>query len=321
MIEATFTAPIEDRIKLVEERMRAQSDGHHSAVGAALHHLLSSGGKRIRVITTLLTGKMLGGDPDKLVTLAAAIESLHTATLVHDDLIDGAVIRRGIPTINAQWSPAATVLTGDFIFSKAAKLAAETGSIEVMKIFAETLSTIVNGEITQLFSSRWIASREDYYRRIYSKTASLFETSTTTAAILSNVDEHTTASIKQFGYEIGMAFQMIDDILDFTSEQITMGKPVASDLRQGIITLPVLYYLESHPQDVEMNSILENNFCDEDCLGRLLESIRKSGAINSALSEARQYVNKGLDRLLELPESNERHALEDLALYIVDREI
>lgn len=321
LIEATFTAPIEDRIRLVEERMRAQSDGHHSAVGAALHHLLSSGGKRIRVITTLLTGKMLGGDSDKLVTLAAAIESLHTATLVHDDLIDGAVIRRGIPTLNSQWSPAATVLTGDFIFSKAAKLAAETGSVEVMKIFAETLSTIVNGEITQLFSSKWIANRDDYYRRIYSKTASLFETSTSTAAILSNVDEQTTSSLKEFGYDIGMAFQMVDDILDFTSEQITMGKPVASDLRQGIITLPVLYYLETNPQDADMKNILDNNFCDEDCLGRLLESIRQSGAIDSAFSEARQYVNKGLDQLLRLPKNAERNALEELASYIVDREI
>jgi geranylgeranyl pyrophosphate synthase len=321
LIEATFTAPIEDRLGLVEERMRAQSDGHHSAVGAALHHLLSSGGKRIRVITTLLTGKMLGGDADKLVTLAAAIESLHTATLVHDDLIDGAVIRRGIPTLNAQWSPAATVLTGDFIFSKAAKLAAETGSVEVMKIFAETLSIIVNGEIAQLFSSKWVANRDDYYRRIYAKTASLFETSTTTAAILSNADNQIISFIKQFGYDIGMAFQMVDDILDFTSEQVTMGKPVASDLRQGIITLPVLYYLESHLQDVEMKSILENNFCDEDCLGRLLVSIRQSGAIDSAFSEAKQYVKIGLDQLLKLPDNSERQALEELASYIVEREI
>jgi geranylgeranyl pyrophosphate synthase len=321
LIEATFTAPIEDRLVLVEERMRAQSDGHHSSVGAALHHLLSSGGKRIRVITTLLTGKMLGADPDKLVTLAAAIESLHTATLVHDDLIDGAVIRRGIPTLNSQWSPAATVLTGDFIFSKAAKLAAETGSVEVMKIFAETLSTIVNGEITQLFSSKWVANREDYYRRIYSKTASLFETSTITAAILSDVDDHVILAVKRFGYEIGMAFQMVDDILDFTSEQTTMGKPVASDLRQGIITLPVIYYLETHPHDMDMRNILQSNFCDEDCLGRLLYSIRDSGAINSALKEARQSVKKGLESLRELPENNERCALEDLASYIVDREI
>ncbi len=321
MIDATFTALVEDRLGLVEERMRAQADGHNTAVGAALHHLLSSGGKRIRVIVTLLTGKMLGADPDKLVTLAASIESLHTATLVHDDLIDGAMVRRGIPTLNAQWSPAATVLTGDFIFSKAAKLAAETGSVEIMEVFADTLATIVNGEITQLFSSRWIANREDYYRRIYAKTASLFETSTTTAAILSNADKRLTANIKYFGYEIGMAFQMIDDILDFTSEQTTMGKPVASDLRQGIITLPVLYYLESHPHDEDMRSILESNFCDENCLGRLLVSIKDSGAIKLAHEEARQSVQRGLDVLVQLPTTDERKALEDLAAYIVDREI
>src|SRR4030043_2266820 len=197
LIDATFTTPIEDRVKLVEERMRTQADGHHAAVSAALHHLLSSGGKRIRVVVTLLTGKMLGADPDKLVTLAAAIESLHTATLVHDDLIDGALIRRGIPTLNAQWSPAATVLTGDFIFAKAAKLAAQTGSVNVMQIFAETLATIVNGEITQMFSSKWVVNREDYYRRIYAKTASLFEASTTTAAILSNVGEQVIKIVKQ----------------------------------------------------------------------------------------------------------------------------
>lgn len=321
MIEAKFTAPIEDRLGLVEERIRAQADGHHTAVGAALHRLLSSGGKRIRVIVTLLTGKMLGGDPDKLVTLAAAIESLHTATLVHDDLIDGAMIRRGIPTLNAQWSPAATVLTGDFIFSKAAKLAAETGSVDVMRVFAETLAIIVNGEITQLFSSKWIANRENYYRRIYAKTASLFEASTTTAAILSGAAENKRGAMKEFGYDIGMAFQIIDDILDFTSEQTTMGKPVASDLRQGLITLPVLYYLENNPGDTDMKKILESNFCDENCLNRLLVSIRESGAIKLSHDEARQYVEKGLNLLMKMPETKERKALEDLAAYIVNREI
>lgn len=321
LIDASFTAPIDDRIKLVEERMRAQSDGHHAAVGAALHHLLSSGGKRIRVVITLLTGKMLRADKDKLVTLAAAIEMLHTATLVHDDLIDGALIRRGIPTLNAQWSPAATVLTGDFIFAKAAELAAATDSVEVMRIFAKTLATIVNGEITQLFSSKWVANREDYYQRIYAKTASLFEASTTSAAILANADGDIVSAVKQFGYETGMAFQIIDDILDFTSEQTTMGKPVASDLRQGLITLPVLYYLEDHPRDTDMRNILESSFCDEDCLGRLLTSIRESGAIDAAHDEARKSVQRGLAVLMEIPETEERKALEDLARYISDREI
>ena len=128
--------------------MLAQADQHHPDLGVALEHLLSSGGKRVRPAVALLTGSMLGGDLDRLVTLGAAIELLHTATLVHDDLIDGSILRRGITTLNAQWMPAATVLTGDFIFARAAKLAAETNSIPVMHLFAETLAMIVNGEIT-----------------------------------------------------------------------------------------------------------------------------------------------------------------------------
>ena len=125
MTTATFFIPVQERIRQVEARMRAESNGHHPDLGAALDHLLASGGKRVRPAVALLTGGMLDADPDRLITLAAAIELLHTATLVHDDLIDGALLRRGIPTLNSQWTPAATVLTGDFIFARAAKLAAE----------------------------------------------------------------------------------------------------------------------------------------------------------------------------------------------------
>src|SRR3990170_2418606 len=144
--------------------MRAESNGHHPDLGAALDHLLSSGGKRVRPAVALLTGGMLGADPGRLIILAAAIELLHTATLVHDDLIDGALLRRGMPTLNAHWTPAATVLTGDFIFARAARLAAETASVEVMRAFAETLSVIVNGEITQMFDHRGIPTRENYFQ-------------------------------------------------------------------------------------------------------------------------------------------------------------
>src|SRR3990172_8268826 len=130
---ATFFSPVQESLRLVERRMRAQSDGHHPDLAAALKHLLSSGGKRVRPAVALLTGGMLGAGRDRLVTLSAAIELLHTATLVHDDLIDGALLRRGIPTLNAQWTPAATVLTGDFIFARAAHLASQTGSLAVMR--------------------------------------------------------------------------------------------------------------------------------------------------------------------------------------------
>lgn len=321
LIEATFIDPVQSRIALVEEMIRSQSAGHHPVLGAALSHLLSSGGKRIRVALTLLSGLMLGADESRLVTLAAAIESLHTATLVHDDLIDGALIRRGIPTLNAQWSPAATVLTGDFIFARAAKLAAETGSLAVMRLFAETLAIIVNGEITQLFSSRGVANRDNYYNRIYAKTASLFETAATSAALLSPVNDEVINKLKRYGYEIGMAFQIIDDILDFTGEQATMGKPVANDLRNGLITLPTLYYLESHPEDKDIQTIIGSDFCDELCLARLLDAIRASGAIQQSLVEAKQAVERGLSALENLPETRERQALVDLAYYIVSREI
>lgn len=299
--------------------MRAQSDGQHPDLGAALEHLLSSGGKRVRPAIALLTGGMLGADSERLITLAAAIELLHTATLVHDDLIDGALLRRGIPTLNSQWTPAATVLTGDFIFARAAKLAAETDSVEVMRLFAETLATIVNGEITQMFPNREVASREVYYERIYAKTASMFELATSAAAVLSSADEQVVLAVRRFGYEIGMAFQIVDDVLDFTGEQATVGKPVANDLRQGLITLPTINYIEAYPDDPEVEVILSGNHYDDHRLARLANTIRKSGAIEEAMNEARDFVSSGLGALALLRSTTERQALEDLAKYIIRR--
>ena len=178
------------------------SNGHHAELKTALDHLLSSGGKRIRPAVALLTGGMLGADPDRLITLAAAIELLHTATLVHDDLIDGSLLRRGNPTLNAHWTPAATVLTGDFIFARAAKLAAETDSVEVMRLFSETLSTIVNGEITQMFGGRNSVRREDYFKRIYAKTASMFELATAAAAVLSPLYDEVINAVQKYGHTV-----------------------------------------------------------------------------------------------------------------------
>lgn len=321
MKEVTFINPVKDKIILVEERIRNKMDGHHPTLDAAISHLLASGGKRIRVTLTLLTGVMLGAEIDYLVSLAAAIESLHTATLVHDDLIDGALIRRGIPTLNAQWSPAATVLMGDFIFARAAQLAAETNSVPVMNLYAQTLAIIVNGEVRQLFESRGNASREDYYQRIYAKTASLFEAASTSAAMLSPVGKDQIEKIGRYGYEVGMAFQIVDDILDYTGKQVTMGKPVASDLRQGLITLPALYYFEKYPNDPDLKRVLNNEFCDEDCIQRLVDAIRESGAIERSLDEAQELITRAVELLSFFPDSEERQALIELAHYVICRDI
>jgi geranylgeranyl pyrophosphate synthase len=299
--------------------MREQADGHHPDLFMALEHLLSSGGKRVRPAVALLTGAIYGADPERLVTLGAAIELLHTATLVHDDLIDGALFRRGIATLNARWTPAATVLTGDYVFARAAKLAAETNSIEVMRLFAETLATIVNGELTQMFTSRGLISREDYYQRIYAKTASMFVLATTAAALLSPVSLDVVRAARQFGNDIGMAFQIVDDVLDFTGEQTTIGKPVASDLRLGLVTLPALYYFETYPDDSDLQAIMKGQYFNEDRMERLVYAIRNSGAIEQALGEAKRYVNCALETLRKQPECEERYALEELTSYIVQR--
>ena len=301
--------------------MRAQAAERHPALRKALENLLASGGKRIRPRLVLLTGNMLGADPDRLVTLAAAIEMLHTATLVHDDLIDGSLMRRGNETLNANWSPAATVLTGDFVFARAAKLAAETGSLTVMEEFAETLAIMVNGELTQMFDSRGLASRENYYNRIYAKTGSLFELATHGAALISPVSDKTTNNARNFGRELGTAFQIVDDILDFTGEQTAVGKPVGSDLLQGLITLPALYYIESYPEDENAKALLRGQYYNKTQMVTLIESIRNSDAIPKALEEAKEYALRALEALNGQPPCEERKALENLAHYITDRNV
>lgn len=311
-----------DEILAVEDLMREQAKGYNEDLQAALDHLISSGGKRIRPNITLLVGKLLNGDLRRLITLSAAIELLHTATLVHDDLIDGSLLRRGIPTLNSKWSPAATVLTGDFMFAKAAKLAADTDSIPVMKLFANTLGTIVNGEIAQMFSSHCMGDINLYYERIYAKTASLFETSTTAAAIISNADLSQKEYLRQFGYELGIAFQIIDDVLDFTSNQEKLGKPVGGDLRLGLITLPAILYFANNPTEE-----LSQEFFNYDCnpplnvLEALIQNIRNSSAIQESFEKANAHIENCLVALHQLPPSIERDALEELACFVTQRSV
>jgi geranylgeranyl pyrophosphate synthase len=178
--------------------------------------------------------------------------------------------------------------------------------------------TIVNGEITQLFHTHQGDTREDYFNRIYAKTASLFELSTEAAALLSGSREEVVAAMKDYGYHIGIAFQIIDDLLDFVGDEEQMGKPLASDLRQGIVTLPTLYYLQDHPEDGDFELLLEGRVSEEH-LRRLVESIRRSGAIERSLEEAREFASIGEANLAGMPEGPERAALYELARYVVER--
>jgi geranylgeranyl pyrophosphate synthase len=318
----SFFSPAAEDLQAVENLMRSQANGYHEDIHQALNLLLSAGGKRVRPSMTILIGKMLGADRDQLVTLAAAIELLHTATLVHDDLIDSALLRRGMPTLNSKWSPGATVLTGDFLFACAARLAAETDSLSVMKVFSRTLATIVDGEISQLFTGPCQFTREGYFQRIYAKTASLFETAARTAAMISQASEQSVDELRDYGYQLGMAFQIVDDILDFTSQPSELGKPVGSDLQQGLVTLPAILYAESHPNDADLQAMM-NTHCEHDPerVQELIHSIRNSSAIRDAHREACDYIERALAQIRKQPDSEERASLENLARYIVERQI
>lgn len=320
MIHVGFLNHLEDKLEKVDQKMVSYSSGYHPDLMAALEHLMSAGGKRIRPIITLLMGGLLGAEEGKLISLGAAVELLHTATLVHDDLIDGALLRRGNPTLNSHWSPAATVLTGDYIFSQAARLAAEIESTEAMSIFAETLSIIVNGEISQLFGKSKLPSRDDYYYRIYEKTGSLFALSAKAAAMISPADRKFLAPAESYGRELGKAFQIVDDVLDFTGDQERVGKPIGSDLRGGIPTLPAIYYYEQQPEDKTLLDCLDGTASEEEADGLIIR-INESGVIERSLEEASQCAEKAVQYLEGFPDGKEKEALEKLGPFLLDRDL
>jgi len=318
----TYADPVHDYLQQVEALIFSQPDHSHSNPATAFFKLIASGGKRIRPRLALLVGSMLGANKLYLITLAAAIEMLHNATLVHDDLVDNSLLRRGMATLNAHYSSIITVLVGDYAFARAAKLASNTQSLPVMNLFAETLMIMADGELTQACRKSDIFTRAEYYRWIHAKTASMFELATGAAALLSPV-AHTEiiASARKFGSEIGMAFQIVDDILDFTGNRNTLGKPTGNDLRQGVITLPTLCYLDTHP-DYPITDILQHKkdkATGSSRIDQLILDICKNGAIDQAYQEADGFIQRGLSALATLPDTPERHALAEIARSVICR--
>lgn len=314
---------VKDDLQRVEIRLHdvpLQSDPDLELVTEAIGHLLDAGGKRIRPALTLLTGQLYPSDADKIISMAAAVEMLHTATLVHDDVVDGSLLRRGSPTLNAHWSPGATILTGDYMFARAADLAAQTGNVRVMQVFARTLMTIVSGELRQLFGDTTRRqTREDYFKRVYAKTASMFELATEAAGVLIGAAEDEIVALQRYGHDLGIAFQIMDDVLDFIGDESQVGKPVASDLRQGIVTLPVIDYLDAHPGDRRVDDLLRNGQHSDEVVLPIVADVRASGAVDRAVTEARDFVRAAQQRLMRFPASEARQSMLAVADYVVAR--
>lgn len=302
--------------------MREGAAAHYEQLGTVLDYLLSSGGKRLRPALVLMIARFGTANHDKAIALAAAVEMLHTATLVHDDVVDNALVRRGNPTLNATWPHGATVLMGDYLFAKAANLAAQTEHVRIISIFSDTLMVICSGELEQIFSRvGGVPTLDEYHRRIYAKTASLFAAGAETGAILGGLPESQVQALRDYGHYLGMAFQIIDDVLDFTGDQVNLGKPVANDLRHGIVTLPAILFLEKRPGSQALQRIVDQETLEDSEVLALVEEIRASGAVEAAVDEARQFTARACEALSLLPDSQYRRAMHDLAQFVVDRSV
>jgi len=327
-------APVRPGLKLVEGKLKGVDSSLFGPLATAFVNLIGSGGKRLRPALALLAaeynGSLQGSQAyGRVVALAASVEMLHTATLVHDDVIDGALLRRGAPTLNATWSGGSTVLAGNFLFGTAARFSAETHTIRVIRMFSDTLRIIVDGELRQLQDRNdFRQEKANYYQRIYAKTASLFCSATEGAAVLSGLPEDRIHDLREYGYNLGMAFQIVDDILDFTGDETTLGKPAGSDLRQGTLTLPFFYYLQmiqDAPAVVERLEFAQLKAEHGDAAGwhgevsRLVHELRSSGAIEAARSEARVFLERAIGNLAALPDNIYRRSMQGLCEFVVER--
>ncbi len=315
-------ALVADDLASVEAKLIKKVDNTYAPLADVLSGLVRSGGKRVRPTLVLLAARFFPPSHHKrMISLAAAVEALHTATLVHDDVIDGALMRRGQSTLNAIWTPSSTIMAGDFFFARAASLAAETEHPRIIRLFADTLGVIVDGELRQAFSVRdWGQPKQGYYDRIYGKTAALFEVATRTAAVLRDAPPESEEALRRYGYHLGMAFQIVDDLLDFVADEKVLGKPAGSDLRSGIITLPVYYFIQQPERRDALVALVDGqNQGEEEVITEVVTMIRNSDAISEAKAEAKRFVDLALEDLSYFSPAPHHTALVDIARYVVDR--
>ncbi len=312
---------VQEELARLEARLRDTEGVAYPVLGQLLDWIFGAGGKRIRPALVFATARLGAADGAAVENLAAAVETLHAATLVHDDLVDGSSLRRGRPTLNTRWNAGATVLAGDWLFARAARFAAAAQDVRVMDVFARTLGTLTDGELRQLFGRQGVPTLAEYEYRIYAKTAALFEAATEAGAVLARLSEDRIAALATYGRELGIAFQIVDDVLDFAGDSARLGKPVGSDLRGGTVTLPVLLHLADHPEAAAAVAVDGAGPSPEPELAALVAAVRQGPALGQALAVAQERVERAVAALAALPVGPRRTTLEQIARYAVDRDV
>lgn len=286
------------------------------------HYIVDAGGKRLRPLLALLIARSLGYNGTHHIDMAAVIEFIHTATLLHDDVVDVSALRRGRATANAQWGNAPSVLVGDFLYSRAFQMLVHLGDMSIMNIMANTTNTIAEGEVLQLVNAGDITTNEERYRRVIAnKTAQLFEAAAHCAAILANADDDTQQELAQYGHHLGMAFQLVDDMLDYTGSSEEMGKNIGDDLAEGKLTLPLIYTLQFGAAD-EVSCIHEAIANKSTAhLQDIITIVQNNGALQYTEQAALREVESALGCLHRLPASHYRDELTALAHFAVKRRV
>ncbi|HEY9649663.1 MAG TPA: solanesyl diphosphate synthase [Coleofasciculaceae cyanobacterium] len=313
-------SPVEADLCLLTENLKNLVGARHPILYAAAEHLFGAGGKRIRPAIVFLISRATMVDRDitpRHRRLAEITEMIHTASLVHDDVVDEAEVRRSVPTVNSLFNNRVAVLAGDFLFGQSAWYLANLGNLEVVKLLSEVIKDMAEGEIQQgLNRFDTTLTIEAYLDKTYNKTASLIANSSKAAGVLSGVSSDVATNLYSYGRHIGLAFQIVDDILDFTASTETLGKPAGSDLVSGNLTAPVLYALEEKPY---LEVLIEREFAQPDDLEQAMALVKESRGIERSRDLASYHAQAAVQKLAELKPSESTNALIELADYVLSR--
>ena len=318
-LAASLTDDLSRVNDLIRERMASK---HAPRIPEVTAHLVEAGGKRLRPMLTLASARLLGYEGEDHLRLAATVEFIHTATLLHDDVVDESAQRRGRPTANLLWDNKSSVLVGDYLFARSFQLMTDTGSIDVLRILSNAAATIAEGEVLQLTAAANLATTEEIYLQVVrGKTAALFAAACEVGGVISNATEKQVNALNAYGDALGIAFQIADDLLDYEGDTSATGKNVGDDFRERKLTLPVIKAIAQATADERSFWIrtIEKGDQSDDDLHQALALIAKYDTLSHTRSDAMKWSEKARDALKVLPQHELRTMLEDLAVYVVAR--
>lgn len=313
-------ARITDDLDAVEQTMRERMVSRSAVITAAGIHTVQAGGKRLRAALVLLAGQLGAYDLDRVMPAATTAEFIHTASLVHDDLVDQATQRRNRVTVHSRWDSDVALMVGDYLFARAAAEMARADDPRVITFFTDAVQTIVEGELNPVTNLTPLETAlEQYLFKIGCKTASLFAAACQAGMALAGGSEADITALYHYGYDIGLAFQIIDDVLDFTGDEETLGKPAGNDLRQGTITLPLIYAVDNGGSAL-LHEIVDLPQPSPAAVTQAVAEVIRCGGVDRAYADAELYVDRAIDRLERFAPSPARHALTELAVFALERQ-